>query len=31
MEKNNWKDARSYLKKAMQLTNGENHEIIRCY
>ena len=31
MEKNNWKDARSYLKKAMQLTNWENHEIIRCY
>ena len=31
MEKNNWKDARSYLRKAMQLTNWENHEIIRCY
>ena len=31
MEKNNWKDARSYLKKAMQLTNWENHEIVRCY
>lgn len=31
MEKNNWKDARTYLKKAMQLTNGENHEIVRCY
>lgn len=31
MEKNNWKDARTYLKKAMQLTNEENHEIIRCY
>ena len=26
MEKNNWKDARSYLKKAMQLTNWENHK-----
>ena len=31
MEKNNWKDARSCLKKAMQLTNWENHEIVRCY
>ena len=31
MEKNNWKDARSYLKKAMQITNWENHEIMRCY
>ena len=31
MERNNWKDARSYLKKAMQLTNSENHEIVRCY
>ncbi len=31
MEKNNWKDARSYLKKAMQITNWENHEIVRCY
>lgn len=31
MEKNNWKEARSYLKKAMQLTNWENHEIMRCY
>lgn len=31
MEKNNWKDARTYLKKAMQLTNSENHEIMRCY
>ena len=31
MEKNNWKDARSYLKKAMQVTNWENHEIMRCY
>lgn len=31
MERNNWKEARSYLKKAMQLTNWENHEIIRCY
>ena len=31
MEKNNRKEARTYLKKAMQLTNWENHEIIRCY
>jgi hypothetical protein len=31
MEKNNWKEARSYLKKAMQITNWENHEIVRCY
>lgn len=31
MERNNWKEARWYLKKAMELTNWENHEIIRCY
>ncbi len=31
IEKNNWKEARSYLKKAMQITNWENHEIVRCY
>ena len=31
MEKNNWKDACSHLKRAMQLTNWENHEIVRCY
>ena len=31
MERNNWKEARSYLKKSMQLTNWENHEIVRCY
>ena len=31
MEKNNWAEARTYLKKAMQLTNSENHEIMRCY
>lgn len=31
MEKNNWKEARTYLKKSMQLTNWENYEIIRCY
>ena len=31
MEKNNWKWACSYLKKAMKLTNNENYEIVRCY
>ena len=31
MERNNRKDARQFLKKAMELTNGENHEIVRCY
>ncbi|MDR2415601.1 MAG: hypothetical protein LBD75_03165 [Candidatus Peribacteria bacterium] len=31
MEKNNWKEAREYLKMAWDLTNGDNHEIIRCY
>lgn len=31
MEKNNWKEARDYLKKARDLTDGDNHEIIRCY
>ena len=31
MERNHWKEARSYLKKAMELTNWENHEIVRCY
>lgn len=31
MEKNNRKEARSYMKKAMNLTNEDNHEIIRCY
>lgn len=31
MEKNNWKDARSYLLKAMDLTEKNNHEISRCY
>jgi tetratricopeptide (TPR) repeat protein len=31
MEKNNRKEAREYLKKAWDLTNGNNHEIIRCY
>ncbi|MDR3168939.1 MAG: tetratricopeptide repeat protein [Candidatus Peribacteria bacterium] len=31
MEKNNRKEAREILKKALDLTNGDNHEIIRCY
>ncbi len=31
MEKNNRKDARSYLKTAMDMTNANNHEILRCY
>lgn len=31
MEKNNRKEAREYLKKALDLTHGGNHEIIRCY
>ena len=31
MEKNNRKEACSYLRKAMKLTNNENYEIVRCY
>jgi len=31
MEKNNWKEARKYLLKAMEMTNASNHEILRCY
>ncbi|MDR0369426.1 MAG: tetratricopeptide repeat protein [Candidatus Peribacteria bacterium] len=31
MEKNNRKEAREFLKKALDLTNGDNHEILRCY
>ena len=31
MEKNNRKDARKYLLKAMEMTNATNHEILRCY
>ena len=31
MEKNNWKEAKKYLGKAMELTEGNNHEILRCY
>lgn len=31
MEKNNRKEARTHLQKAINLTKGDNHEIIRCY
>jgi tetratricopeptide (TPR) repeat protein len=31
MEKNNRKDAKKHLQKALVLTNAENHEILRCY
>ena len=31
MEKNNRKEAKKYLLKAMDMTNASNHEIIRCY
>ncbi len=31
MEKNNRINAKQYLRKALELTNAENHEIIRCY
>ncbi len=31
MEKNNRKEAKQYLQKALVLTNAENHEILRCY
>ena len=31
MEKNNWKEGRKYLSKAMEMTNATNHEILRCY
>lgn len=31
MEKNNRKKAREFLQKALQLTKGKNHEILRCY
>ena len=31
MEKNDRKSARTYFKKAMDLTKWENYEIIRCY
>ncbi len=31
MEKNNRKDAKKFLQKALIITNAENHEILRCY
>lgn len=31
MEKNNRKEAKTFLQKALILTHAENHEIIRCY
>lgn len=31
MEKNHWKEARSFLLKAMELLDKDNHEIMRCY
>ncbi len=31
MEKNNWLKAKQFLEKALELTNSENYEIIRCY
>ncbi|HMT01284.1 MAG TPA: hypothetical protein PKC14_03070 [Candidatus Absconditabacterales bacterium] len=31
MEKNNRIVAKNYLQKALELSRGENHEIVRCY
>lgn len=31
MEKNSWYKAKKILKKAMELTDFTNHEIVRCY
>lgn len=31
MEKNNRKNAKQFLQKALVITNAENHEILRCY
>ncbi len=31
MEKNHREEARKYLKQAIDITDGANHEIIRCY
>jgi uncharacterized protein HemY len=31
MEKNHWLEAKKYLQQALEFTNAENHEIIRCY
>lgn len=31
MEKNSWYEAKKYLKDALELTDSNNHEILRCY
>lgn len=31
MEKTNWKDAKKYLRKALEIVNFENPEMMRCY
>ena len=31
MEKSNWKDARSFLLQSIQVSEKDNHEIMRCY
>lgn len=31
MEKNHWLEAKKFLQNALELTEGQNHEIIRCY
>lgn len=31
MEKNHWSEAKKYLQKALEITETENHEILRCY
>ena len=31
MEKNHWKEAKTHLQKALEITKAENHEILRCY
>lgn len=31
MEKNEWHEAKKFLKQALELTDCKNHEILRCY
>jgi hypothetical protein len=31
MDKTDWETARKYLKKAVQMVNFENPELLRCY
>lgn len=31
MEKNSWHEAKKYLRDALELTDFNNHEILRCY